>query len=149
MSETITKMTDFEICESYRNAKKPGEQIKILADLNCCSTEDIFEILNRNNEPLRKRVYNRKTEPKKPAGKTKKAVPKKTVTKIKADGYEIEVKNTLPDEVVSAIRIRLKALNDLVLTTQLTLEKMSNEYKTLTDFLDKNGIEPWEEKSDM
>ena len=40
-------MTEQEIRTSYREAKKQKRQIKILAQLNCCSQEYIKKILNR------------------------------------------------------------------------------------------------------
>lgn len=38
-------MTAPEIVSSYKNAKYPEEQIKILAELNACSVRAILEIL--------------------------------------------------------------------------------------------------------
>lgn len=38
-------MTPNEICRDYRSAKNKREQIKILADLNCTSTEEIIKVL--------------------------------------------------------------------------------------------------------
>lgn len=38
-------MKDDEIVVRYRQAKKKGEQIKILADLNACDVEDIINVL--------------------------------------------------------------------------------------------------------
>lgn len=38
-------MNDDEIVVRYRQAKKKGEQIKILADLNACDVEDIINVL--------------------------------------------------------------------------------------------------------
>lgn len=55
-----TKMTEYEICKEYRESKNPTQQLKILAQLNCCSEKDILDILKRNNEPLRKRTYTTK-----------------------------------------------------------------------------------------
>lgn len=39
------EMTNNEIVRSYQSAKKKRDQIKILADLNCTTTDDIKEIL--------------------------------------------------------------------------------------------------------
>ena len=122
------KMTEFEICQSYREAKDPAAQIKILAQLNCCSTQYIRKILTDNNEPIRKKQSNPKN--------AKKVRPPKT-----------EVKTKLPEEVIKVIRERLEELNDYILDTQLVLEKNSNEYKALAEFLDKAGVEVFE-KSD-
>ena len=66
------RMSDFEICKSYRESKNPSAQVKILVQMNCKTTAEIFEILKANNEPIRKRQYKTKTAKKvKPKGKEK------------------------------------------------------------------------------
>ena len=39
-------MSKEEIRKSYRQAKKPKQQLSILADLNCCTVEEIIAIVN-------------------------------------------------------------------------------------------------------
>jgi mevalonate kinase len=39
-------MSEEEIRKSYKQAKKPKQQISILADLNCCTVEEIIAIVN-------------------------------------------------------------------------------------------------------
>lgn len=41
-------MTDFEICQSYRQAKYPQGQISVLAQLNSCRPKQIVRVLNKN-----------------------------------------------------------------------------------------------------
>lgn len=41
-------MTEFEIIASYREAKAPSQQIKILAQLNDCSTTTIKMLLHKH-----------------------------------------------------------------------------------------------------
>ena len=41
-------MTELEIVSTFRQAKYPGKQVEILAQLNGCTTEEIKEILLRN-----------------------------------------------------------------------------------------------------
>lgn len=38
-------MTPWEICREYRQAQNKSEQVKILADLNMCSKNDIINLL--------------------------------------------------------------------------------------------------------
>ena len=40
------QMSHEEIKKNYRQAKNPKQQIRILADLNCCSVEEINAIVN-------------------------------------------------------------------------------------------------------
>lgn len=40
------QMSNEEIMKNYRQAKNPKQQIRILADLNCCSVEEINAIVN-------------------------------------------------------------------------------------------------------
>ena len=41
-------MTELEILTTFRQAKYPGKQVAILAELNSCSVEEIKDILLRN-----------------------------------------------------------------------------------------------------
>lgn len=69
------EMTNDEIVVRYRQAKKKGEQVQILADLNSCSVGDIIEILvaagvdRRNFSRLIAKMKKEKKQPeaKKPA----------------------------------------------------------------------------------
>lgn len=45
------EMTEYEIIKDYGEAKNKAEQIKILADLNMCSREEIINILDKNGIP--------------------------------------------------------------------------------------------------
>lgn len=45
-------MTEFEIRKSYKEAKNPKAQIRILAELNCCSVSDIKKILATDPEQI-------------------------------------------------------------------------------------------------
>lgn len=53
--------TDDEIRSSYRRAINQKHQLKILADLNCCSVDDIKKILGVHEEPARKRKSSQKS----------------------------------------------------------------------------------------
>ena len=56
-------MSEGEIVASYRQAAKPADQIKVLADLNVCSKEHIEDILREAGEPLpKKRGRQKQTE---------------------------------------------------------------------------------------
>lgn len=47
------QMTEYEIRRSYREAKDPKAQIKILADLNCCRTSDINKIIETDPDNIK------------------------------------------------------------------------------------------------
>lgn len=47
------EMSDKEILRSYNNADSKSKQIKILADLNACSTQQIKDVLSSNGIKLR------------------------------------------------------------------------------------------------
>ena len=51
-NETIERMTAAEIRESFRLAKNPDEQVKILAELNLCKKQDIYNILEGTTDEL-------------------------------------------------------------------------------------------------
>ena len=48
------QMTDNEIYRNYKEAKKPAEQIQILADINACSTAKIKAIIESENRKAAK-----------------------------------------------------------------------------------------------
>ena len=52
------KINEQEVVRSYMMAKERGKQVKILADLNCCSKEDIMDILKRNGVEVNGRIFN-------------------------------------------------------------------------------------------
>lgn len=47
------EMSDQEILRSYNDAASKSKQIKILADLNACSTQQIKDVLSSNGIKLR------------------------------------------------------------------------------------------------
>lgn len=48
--------SDYEIIKEYGEAADKREQIKILADLNCCSKDEIIAVLHKNGIPLPKGI---------------------------------------------------------------------------------------------
>ena len=52
------QMTNQEIVRSFKGAKHRGEQIKVLADLNCTTKEEIIRILNAEGLEVNGRVFN-------------------------------------------------------------------------------------------
>lgn len=52
-------MTEREICSLYRQAKRPSEQIKVLADLTLKSNVQIVGILLKNREEVSQKIINR------------------------------------------------------------------------------------------
>lgn len=118
-------MTPHEICESYRTAKDPNKQIKILAQLNCTNTDFIVQILKENNEPLKKRPYQRK-EP----------TPYRPYKKEEAVNNTQEAKRSkLPNTVSDAIRRRIAELEETIENTKKVLENHIGQKKELEDFL--------------
>lgn len=119
-------MTPYEICESYRTAANPNKQITVLAQLNCCLREDIIEILQENNEPLKKRLYNRSPK--------KEQAPQETAPEhiIRADYIESP---SLPESVEDAIRRRIAELDETIANIRNSLEKNENQKEELQDFL--------------
>ncbi len=51
-------MTEREICSLYRQAKRPSEQIKVLADLTLKSNVQIIGILLKNRQTVPKKIIN-------------------------------------------------------------------------------------------
>lgn len=45
-------MTEAEICREFKEAKNPGAQVGILADLNVCSKNEILKVLLVNDQDI-------------------------------------------------------------------------------------------------
>lgn len=114
-----TKMTDFDICKEYREAKNPTAQLKILAQLNCCSEKDILDILKRNNEPLRKRTYTTKKE-----------------STEKAEEKDREI----PNFIYALAMERLHAIDDEITAKKEEITFLEKEYTRIHSWLKDQGI---------
>lgn len=99
-------MRDSTICKEYREAKNKKEQIKILADLNLCTTKLIKEILVEGGEIL-------------PLEKVK----KNSVTK-----EELAAGQNLPSVVIKALCNRLDQLDS-------DIHSIEKEYKEISEFI--------------
>lgn len=63
-------MSEYEICQRYKAAANHSKQIRILAQINLCSTSDIRELLERNGVvPERNCEYREYTDERKPTEK--------------------------------------------------------------------------------
>lgn len=114
-----TKMTDFDICKEYREAKNPSAQLKILAQLNCCSEKDILDILKRNNEPLRKRTYTTKKE-----------------SAEKAEEKDKEI----PNFIYALAMERLHVIDDEITAKKEEITSLEKEYTRIHSWLKDQGI---------
>jgi flagellar capping protein FliD len=127
-------MSDSEIVRSYKEARRKGEQVKILAQLNACSTDDILKILKINNvEGANKRIFNTvPTVSKTPVGAVKMSkVPPKIEPPYKEEKISKYAENK---EVTKIEEIKKMKLPKLVLGVldQRTRE-MQKEIDMLTD----------------
>lgn len=123
--KTNTKMTEYEICKEYREAKDPTQQIKILAQLNCCSNKDILAILEKNNEPIRKRVY------------TPKAKKTETVKNL----VEVPAKEEIPNFVYAVLVDKLHAIDEVIAVKRGEVECLEGEHKRLRRWLKDQGLD--------
>jgi hypothetical protein len=57
------KMGENEILREYRTAKNPNDQIRILADLNCCSKSEMAQWLADHGEKVDGRMLKKTKEP--------------------------------------------------------------------------------------
>ena len=153
-------MTDGEIVRTYNQAKRKGEQVKILAELNCCGVDDILTILKAHGvEGANKRIFNKVV---KPAGEVKvssapPAAPEsknsvnvfmkdpkvvyeenKEVTKL-----EDKKKMKLPayvlavvDEKTKDLQRKIKEKTEYMAQLELERAKLEEEYTKLVVFLE-------------
>jgi ribosomal protein L16 Arg81 hydroxylase len=122
------EMNENEIVKNYRESKNKKQQIDILADMNCCSPEQIKEILKKNGVDLRGGNYRAKKEetPKEDA-KAASPVPER---KIEIPEEQI-VKNKLP-------RIVRKTLEEDLDFIEEQLKELIEKKITIKKFLEDN-----------
>lgn len=119
-----------EICRNYRQAKDKKEQIKILADLNCTSKDEIIKVLVDCGE----------MEP--PESR-----PKKTSKKHAAK---------LPEPVAQALFTRIDELDKLIKPLEdqrdeinERMKPLRNEFMAISEFLMNYGCDDERRKRDV
>lgn len=120
------QMTEEEICRSFKEAKDHRKQVSILADLNCCSKDEIRKILMKNGiDPPR--TGNR-------------------YTKIsKEDFPEIRV---IPRCAISILRKNVKDIDEELKILDAKIQYLKSTKKDLVDFLKGCGEYEQEQSDD-
>lgn len=101
-----------EILNSYRTAKKPGEQIKVLAELNATTVEAIVDVLEKHGEKVDRRSLPRGTEKKikkRQVGEPDDQSPAPTQSgdqSVKADGRKLRPTLVPPSLMIAVARVR-------------------------------------------
>ena len=120
-------MTTDEIVRSYREAKAPSKQITILAQLNCCSTDEIRNLLKDAGALKYQRHKTKKAEKKEdddkgdPGDTVPAAVPAEAEPAAGAD-----IDPAIPEEVKRLIDNRLKEIN-------VGIKQYEHEIRLLTE----------------
>lgn len=120
-----TKMSAYEICKEYRESKNPTQQLKILAQLNCCDEKDIIKILEDNNEPIRKRTY-------RPKAKKAEAV---------ENLAEVPAKEEIPNFIYAALVDKLHAIDEVISAKKTEIMCLEKEYTRLHAWLKSQGLD--------
>lgn len=107
-------MTESEIVRNYREAKNKREQVNILADLNCCSKEEITEILLNN-------------------GVSSQELPKKRKPRKKP---EESSKHSAIDTVASVLAQRIKEIDKELQEHGAVVESLEREKEDIVSYID-------------
>lgn len=142
------QMSNSEIVQSYKTAKKRGEQVRILAELNCCQKEDIIAVLEKNGITPDKRLFSTTPQMRAKAEKeTPVKVPvvyeeNKEVAKFK----EEKKKMTLPtiavrtlDKRTREMQIEIDSMTEQIAKLTQERKKLEEEFTDLVTFLE--GVE--------
>lgn len=107
------QMSEAEICKRFKEAKDHRKQVGILADLNCCSRDQIREILLKNGIAP-PRYGNRYTKIKEEDLPKNIPVPKSVfnIIKDKIDNIDMEIQNL--EVRIEYLREVKKELNDFL-----------------------------------
>ena len=113
-------MTDNEICRNYREAKNRPEQIKLLADMNCTTVDEIKKILVAKGELV-------VAPPKTNRGKKPQEKPKQAEENPKTVA--------IPDAVMETLAAELDALDMQISLTKAKLEPLVDRYNEISAFI--------------
>lgn len=128
-------MTADEIVRSYREAKAPSKQITILAQLNCCSTDDIRNLLKDAGALKCQRHKTIKAEKKEdddkgdPGDTVPAAVPAEAEPAAGAD-----IDPAIPEEVKRLIDNRIKSINVGIKLHEHEIEMLTEERDILVRY---------------
>lgn len=128
-------MTADEIVRSYREAKAPSKQITILAQLNCCSTDDIRNLLKDAGALKYQRNKTKKVEEKEdddkgdPGDTVPAAVPAEAEPAAGAD-----IAPAIPEEVKRLIDNRIKSINVGIKLHEHEIEMLTEERDILVRY---------------
>lgn len=111
-------MTPTEICREYRMAKDKKEQIKILADENCTTKEEIIKVLVDCGEMEIPSV-----SPKPKAEKKSEVKPL-----------------SVPDSVKEVLCNRIDELDKLIKPLEVQLKSLKHEYEEIANFLNGKAV---------
>lgn len=114
------QMTEYEICQSYREALNKTKQISILAELNACEKKAIIEIIHRNGDMV----------PGEKSMNKKAAVPDKTKV----------VKNTINKTVESILINKLYEIEAEIKEIECQKKKLEEQYTDIAVFLGTKGV---------
>lgn len=117
------QMTEDEIYRDYKSAKDPKNQIKILAQLNCCDPQKIKDIIASKGEPVAKRKYTRRQP-------VTKAAPK----------AETKQDKSLPESVVNALKQKIKFLESSMERCVIEGEQYKAQIIEIKLFLKEHGV---------
>lgn len=115
------QMTESEIVRSYKEAAEPARQIRILAQLNCCSPDDIARIVGLPEVPKLRR-----------GRKATKAAVKVTASP------EVKV-HSAKDEVLTELYRKLDMLDTKIKEMETRYKETTTAIKVLSEMEDING----------
>lgn len=137
----MLEMSDFDIYLDYKNAKRPEEQIKILAELNATTPEVIREIINKKIEEEQKTMTEEEKKAKK-AAYMKKYWERKKLEKAAAEGVitaiptktepDVKVENNTDDGLIrKAIQYYSADLADAVMMQRERVEEEQEKLRQM------------------
>ena len=109
-------MTAAEICQKYNQSNNKREMIKVLADMESCSKEDIIELLEHNGCEIVRETRGRKSN------------------NSKAD----QKKAVMPDIVREALAEKMDRIDQRIKELEpfkREYEKLESQYKEIAEFL--------------
>lgn len=128
-------MKENEILAKYRRADNKREQIRVLAELNLCSENEIIALLEKNGVPKTEipSLIGKKRGPARNSKLKNKEVTQNMDTEknnIKtSESVETSEAIKIPDEVIKLVKNRVNELNSMITDLEIEREKLESFMK--------------------
>lgn len=134
-------MTASEIYRDIKLSLYPKKQMKILAELNDTSENEIKKIFEaeRKKDPNPPEIEKPQRPSKKPAARKSSETIEDVLTKVKKPKESKAEDSKLPGTIIEALNHELSALQAMIYDHEIAISRITAKKLEITEFLNKNS----------